>query len=573
MEVVLDIETNDLNATRVHCIVAKELSTGVIHTWQEEECYTKFSEWSKTVDKFYGHNIICFDAPVLNRLVGTDIQLDRLEDTLVMSQLLNPVRDGGHSLESWGFRLGFPKINFSDFSRFSKEMLEYCTKDVELTHRIITILRAELAKISRNSLELEYKVRSLINQQEQNGFKLDTRKAMLLVAKLKDKSNEIETRVTETFQPLPTFVKEVIPRYKKDGTLSPVGLRHFDDLSIVGGVHSVLDYPVFNLASRQQIIKQLMLRGWKPEKFTEKGQAIVDETVLMEVDIPEAKMIAEYLLLGKRIAQVESWLEEQKEDEKVHGRVFTLGTVSTRMSHSSPNMAQVPASYSPYGRECRECWTASNSDYSLVGCDASSLELRVLAHYLGDENFTREVVEGDVHTANQKAAGLETRDQAKTFIYAFIYGAGPVKIGKIVGGNVNDGKRLIDKFLSNMPKLADLRRRVDIASERGYLIGLDGRRLVVRKHHAAMNLLIQGAGAIICKQWLVDIDKLNIETKLNAKLVASIHDEYQFEVPTVNASAFGEETKKAIKTTEQVLKLRCPLGSEYKIGKTWAETH
>ncbi len=290
----------------------------------------------------------------------------------------------------------------------------------------------------------------------------------------------------------------------------------------------------------------------------------------MEVDIPEAKMIAEYLLLEKRIAQVESWLEEQKEDGKVHGRVFTLGAVSTRMSHSSPNMAQVPASYSPYGRECRDCWTVSDPAYSLVGCDASSLELRVLAHYLGDDNFTREVVEGDVHTANQKAAGLETRDQAKTFIYAFIYGAGPAKIGKIVGGNVNDGKRLIDQFLSNMPKLAHLRKRVDAASERGYLIGVDGRRLVVRKYYAAMNLLIQGAGAIVCKQWLVEIMKNN---NLGARLVASIHDEYQFEVLTEKAEEFGLLTKMAMKAPEEVLKFRCPLSSEFKIGKTWAETH
>ena len=165
--------------------------------------------------------------------------------------------------------------------------------------------------------------------------------------------------------------------------------------------------------SRQQIVRQLMLRGWKPENFTEKGHAIVDETTLENVDIPEAKKIAEFLMLEKRIAQVESWLELVDSDSKVHGKVLTLRAISGRMAHNSPNMAQVPAVYSPYGKECRDCWTVSSPDNSLVGCDASSLELRCLAHYLGDAKFTKEVVEGDVHTANQKAAGLETRDQAK----------------------------------------------------------------------------------------------------------------------------------------------------------------
>ena len=136
MEVVIDIEADDLNATKIHCIVAKDTDTGIVHSWTENECYTVFPEWSKAVTKFIGHNIISFDVPVMNRLLKTDITLDRMEDTLILSQLLNPVREEGHSLESWGFRLGYPKINFTDFSCFSKEMLAYCKQDVEITHRL-----------------------------------------------------------------------------------------------------------------------------------------------------------------------------------------------------------------------------------------------------------------------------------------------------------------------------------------------------------------------------------------------------------------------------------------------------
>ena len=284
-------------------------------------------------------------------------------------------------------------------------------------------------------------------------------------------------------------------------------------------------------------------------------------------------MIAEYLMLNKRTAQVKSWVKSLKEDGKVHGQVLTLRAISGRMAHHSPNMAQVPAVYSPYGKECRECWTVSDAANVLVGCDASSLELRALAHYLNDPKFTDEVVDGDIHTANQHAAGLETRDQAKTFIYAFIFGAGAAKIGQVVGGDAKQGQKLIDTFLKNTPSLAIFRKKVDKASQRGYLVGVDGRHLIIRNRHAAVNLLIQGAGAVICKQWLVNINRLSKESKLDSSLVASIHDEYQHEVSIEHSKLFGELTKKAMKQTEKDLKILCPLDSEYKIGSTWSDTH
>lgn len=574
MKVVLDIETDAIDASVIHCIAAKDVVTGQRYEWKEEEVYADFPSFSKNITTYIMHNGISFDAPVLTKLLGIPIPLESIEDTLILSQLINPVRDGGHSLEAWGETLGYNKLPFSDFSQYSEEMMVYCRRDVEVTHRVYIYLQKEIEKIDRRSIDLEYRIRKIINEQEDHGFTLDVPKAMALIARLKDKSMDIESQVKNSFSPLPVARREVTPKYKKDGTLSTVGLRHLDgNLDILAGPHTIIEYPEFNLASRQQIVRQLMLRGWKPNKFTEKGHAIVDESVLSTVDIPEAKQIAEYLLLEKRITQVQSWLDAVDEKDRVHGRVLTLRTISGRMAHTSPNMAQVPAGYSPYGKECRECWTVSSPANVLVGCDASSLELRCLAHYLNDDRFTREVVEGDIHTANQKAAGLATRDQAKTFIYAFIYGAGAAKIGSIVEGTAKDGQRLIDNFLSNVPALLDLRKRVDIAAKRGYLIGLDGRRLIVRSEHAALNLLLQGAGAVICKQWLVNIRDLVKEHKLDAALVASIHDEYQHEVLRKHAEQFGELTKLAMKQTEKDLKVRCPLDSEFKIGQNWSQTH
>jgi DNA polymerase I-like protein with 3'-5' exonuclease and polymerase domains len=452
-------------------------------------------------------------------------------------------------------------------------MIDYCIRDVELTERLYIALQPHVHTIRRQCIDLEYEVRRLVSQQERNGFSLDMQKATCLVAKLKDRSDSIESEVTAMFPPIPVLVREVTPKIKKDGSLSTVGLRHIEDIAVVAGVHSAIDYQEFNLSSRQQIVKRLLSKGWQPNKFTDKGHPIVDEGVLKDVDLPEAKKIAEFLMLRKRIAQIQSWIDAVKDDGKVHGQVLTLRAISGRMAHHSPNMAQVPASYSPYGKECRECWISGDTSNLLVGCDASSLELRALAHYLEDSKFTKEVVDGDIHTANQHAAGLETRDQAKTFIYAFIYGAGAAKIGTVVGGTAQDGQRLIDTFLSNVPALATLRQRVDAASNRGFLIGLDGRKLIVRNKHSAVNLLIQGAGAVICKQWLVDIHDLLTYTKIKARLVASIHDEYQHEINKEQAEEFGELTKLAMRKTQERLGIKCPLDSEYKIGHNWSETH
>ena len=546
--VVLDIETDAIDATVVHCIVAQDLDTGAVDTWYGESI-KDFPAWSESVDVFVMHNGVSFDAPVVNRLTGSNIPLSKIRDTLILSQLYDPSLEGGHSLEAWGQRLGYPKIEFNDFTHFSEEMLKYCKQDVVVTVKLYEHLLPQMKKYSGKSIELEHQVRAIVDKQEENGFTLNIQEASCLVARLSEEATVIEEEMQGIFPPI------VTERYSEK-----TGKRLKDNVE------------VFNPASRQQIGKRLMAKGWKPKNFTPTGQPIVDEGTLKDVNIPEAQKIAQYLLLQKRVSQVKSWLDVVEEDGKVHGRVITLKAITGRMAHNSPNMAQVPAVYSPYGKECRQVWMTSSDKYKLLGCDASSLELRCLAHYMGDKKFTDEVVGGDIHTANQKAAGLPSRDSAKTFIYALIYGAGPAKIGSIVGGGAKEGKKIMDKFMSNMPALKTLRDKVDRASGTGYIRGLDGRLLKVRQQHAAMNLLLQGAGAIICKEWLRQIT-LMTQRDYDYNLVASIHDEYQFEVRVDQTERFGELTQRAMKQVEKTLSVNCPLDSEYKIGNNWAETH
>jgi DNA polymerase I-like protein with 3'-5' exonuclease and polymerase domains len=262
-----------------------------------------------------------------------------------------------------------------------------------------------------------------------------------------------------------------------------------------------------------------------------------------------------------------------KEDGRVHGKVITNGAVTGRMTHMNPNMAQVPNSSAVYGHECRELWTVEKG-YKLVGIDASGLELRMLAHYMEDDAYTNEVVSGDIHTANQKAAGLETRNQAKTFIYAFLYGAGSAKIGKIVGGSAKEGEVLITNFLKNTPQLHALRKKVSATLlKEGTLPGLDGRRLQVRSEHSALNTLLQGAGAIVMKQALVILNDKLSKLGIDYKFVVNCHDEWQIEVEDGYEHVVGKFGVQAIRQAGQYFKMHCPLDGEYKVGMTWRETH
>ena len=570
MRIALDIETT-LDHQTIHLVVTKNLDTGDTKVWKNP---SGLNDYLSKATLLIAHHGIGFDFYHLNRLWNTKIGLKKTYDTLVASRLLEPTRENGHSLESYGKQLGIQKIDYPAvwswlmnrreeypgecYDKPVENLLEsYCVRDVEVLEKTYQFLTKELEakQFSEESLELEHQVAAIIAQQERNGFKLDTIHATCLLTDLKTKLAGIYEQMQERWPPV------TLERVSEK-----TGKRLKDEIV------------TFNPGSRKQIGEKLQELGWKPKKFTETGQPIVDEVVLMDVDIPEAKTIAQYLLLQKRIAQVESWLEAMGSDGRVHGRVITNGAVTGRMTHSKPNMAQIPNAGSLYGPECRQCWTVEDGNV-LVGCDASGLELRMLAHYMKDENYVRTVTEGsskdgtDVHTVNQRAAGLATRDNAKTFIYAFLYGAGDAKIGSIVGGSARDGAVLKDKFLKQTPALARLLSTVSRYAAKGWVPGLDGRKIWVRSEHAALNSLLQGAGAIVMKKALV---LFNDKIKLNkwpVKLVANVHDEFQFEVPEKLAEVTGQAAKQSIIEAGVFFKLRCPLDGEYKYGRNWRETH
>jgi len=564
MKIVLDIETNSTH-DKIWMCVTRDIETNEVKVWKAASGLQKYLE---VCDLIIMHNGINFDAPVLRKNWNVTMKLSQVYDTLVASRLLNPSLEDGHSLEAWGKRVGVYKAPYTKIwqwmtNRIAKDGIEYdepvealledyCIQDTLVTAKLYNHLSTTLQSenFSQRSIDLEHNVQAIITKQEEHGFKINEAKSLQLLSLLKTKLDAIQIEMSSIF-----------PDRVESGRVSTNGKPLKDIIT------------PFNPGSRKQIAERLIEKGWKPKKHTEKGSVIVDEAVLETLDYPEAKAIAEYMMLQKRIAQIESWLDAMKSDGRVHGRIITCGAITGRMTHMSPNMAQVPNSGSPYGMDCRELWTVEKGN-SLVGIDASGLELRMLAHYMNDNVYTHEVVSGDIHTANQTAAGLQTRNQAKTFIYAFLYGAGSTKIGSIVGGSAKEGQQLIDNFLRNTPKLKELREKVArIYSQKGRVQGIDGRQILVRSEHSSLNTLLQGAGAIVMKQALVLLDRKLKVSKIPYKFVANVHDEWQLEVPEVYAEQVGKFGVKAIEEAGQVLEMRCPLTGEYKVGNNWKETH
>ena len=579
---VFDIETDGLDPTQIYCMSVFDTETHAQFNFKPDVISEGL--WLlESADKLIGHNIIGFDIPVIKKLCGIDLSNKKIVDTLVLSRLFNPVR-GAHSLEAWGYKLECHKMEFNEYDKYSEDMLKYCAQDVLLNYKVYEELKRESKGFTSESVNLETDTYKIITDQRQHGFMLDVKLAEELLKQFNDELKITEDKVHKTFKP--RINKRVIySQHTKDGVLRKMGLdTNGKQMRLTAEEYDIFDKgssttvvrvseEEFKLGSRQQIGEYLQQFGWKPKHFTPTGQPKVDEKILSTVkNIPEAALIAKYLMLQKRIAQVSSWLKFLN-DKRVHGSVISNGTITGRMSHRDPNMAQIPSLASPYGKECRTCWTVPKG-YKLVGVDASGLELRMLAHYLNDEEFINDILNGDIHTANQNRAGLQSRSQAKTFIYAFLYGAGDAKIGSVVGGSKAEGKRIKQSFLNNFPSLKSLRNRITReADKNGFIKGLDGRKIFIRSSHAALNSLLQGAGAIVMKRALIILNEAIHNAGLDAHCVANVHDEWQIETREDHVDELGSLAVNAIRSAGIYYKLTCPLDGQYKVGGTWSETH
>ena len=569
---IFDLETNGLldEVSTIHCIVAANLTTRKLQKFSTEAGNIEEGlQLLADAEELIGHNIMGYDLMVIKKLYPTWHTTAKLTDTLIQcrliwgnigevdatNQTLPPKLRGRHSLESWGYRLKCLKGDYgvnADWETYSKEMLQYCVQDVLVNVKLYDKIISK--DYSQDAMDLEHDIHRICLEQQTFGFPFDEEKAASLYAKLSGRRDELKQIMVHTFEP------NIIELKTKTKVLP------------------------FNPSSRQQIADRLQKRGWEPKAHTESGQVIVNETTLKEIEdtIPEAKLLLEYLMLVKRLGQLSEgkngWLKLSK-NGRIHYSTNTLGAVTGRATASRPNVQQVPSDRAEYGKECRELFYAPKG-WELMGSDQSGIELRALAHYMSEWDagaYGKVILDGDIHTANQEAAGLETRSQAKTFIYGWLYGAGSAKIGSIVGKGAKEGTRLKEQFLKGLPALKSLQERVQEQAKKGNVLGLDKRVIPVRHQHASLNTLLQSCAAILAKRWVVIFHQLCKEQGfthgVEFQQCAWVHDEIQILVKHGTGDVFGKLAQKAMRQTGDYYKFGVRLDAEYNIGRSWADTH
>lgn len=643
--VLFDVETDGLleSVTRIHVLVIRDYLTGRVMVFRQNERENTLPDGLAILADestlVVAHNGTEYDCEVLRKLYGIVIPWHRQRDTMVLSRLLWPdikQRDmdrakkrgntfpgnlfGSVSLEAWGMRMGIFKGDYQGDSklvtqliergmdpeearkeafrrrweRWNQDMEDYCVQDVEVTLALWErILKKEP---SGESVLIETQVAYIIGRQYRHGFRFNEQKAVTLLGRLVQRRLELETEVRKVFR----------PRYLPDGRVFTPARDNKTTGYVAGAEVQKVKLTEFNPGSRDHVALWLKRDfGWEPTEFTNDGKPKVDDDIISKLPYPEAQPLKEYFMVSKRLGQLaegkEAWLRAVGPDGRIHGRVNTNGAVTGRMTHSKPNMAQVPAGRSPYGHECRELFEAPEGKL-LTGADAEALELRDLAGYMAIYDggaYVKTVLEGDksqgtdMHSVNARALGLDPkgvyfegesgRDIAKTFFYAFIYGAGDEKLGYIVlrkwgQAAVKKGGQLRKAFLTNLPALGALVETVKKrAKERGYLIGLDKRHLPVRSQHAALNTLLQACGAIQMKKALCLLDDAlqaaGFVPGVHYEFVANVHDEWQIEVDEDKAETVGRMAVQAIRDAGTYFGFRCPLDGAFDVGRNWAETH
>ena len=538
-------------------------------------------------EEIIGHNIIDFDIPAI-QLVYPDFKpTGTVTDTLVLSRLIKhelfaedaergfsiddfPKRMwGSHSLKAWGLRL----YNFKDdyeggWEEFSDEMLTYCVQDTHVTHTLYHHLMK--TDPSEQSIYLEHRMAEICKEIGNNGWTFNGSAAAELYADLSQKRHEIEDTLKDLFPPW-EVTEDFYP--KRDN--KTLGYKK-DELFIKKKT------VYFNAGSRQHIQRCLEDKyNWKPKTFTESGQAKIDEKVLNKLPFPEAKKLGQFFLLQKRIGMLAegngSWMKKVSDDGRLRHTIVSNACTSSRAAHRSPNLGQVPSAGSPYGKECRSLFGPPKG-WVLCGTDLSGIEVRCLASYLypyDNGEYAKQILEGDIHSYNQRAAGLETRSQAKTWLYATLYGAGDSLIGQIAGGKAALGRKLKQNYDKAVPAFATLKKRLKQAYGRGYIKAIDGRKLQIRSEHRCLSQLLQSCGAIVSKQWvMMTYDEIKKQHGNDAFIMGWIHDEMQIACRNNEvAEHVGNIARRMAEASGTSLGLKIGIAAEYSVGKTWCDTH
>jgi DNA polymerase-1 len=542
MRCIIDIEANGVKPTEIWVIVCKDIDTGKLYIFREVTkdvtARQAFTEFANGVRLWVGHNILGYDIPVINRLLGPILPtgFPAVFDTLIVSKLNDYSRKGGHSLESYGEELGLEKIVFSEWSQYSQAMEDYCVRDVEVSLLVFNrFSRFYSSDIWRPALQLEHDFQLICNELEDTGFSFNVEKARKLLTKVVGELAELDEHINTAFPPREVLIREFTPRPTKFGTINKTSVPRslWDRIHEyeIGGTYQYTRTEPFNPSSHKQLIDILTEAGWRPvnktsthidtereinllkrqrykDKDVDKQLALLyikleelqkygwsideDNLATLPTDAPlAARSLAKRILLESRRRTLTEWLALVGPDARIHGRFFGIGAWTHRMSHRNPNTANIPREFKEdgtvklLGKELRQLWRAPPKKL-LVGVDAEGIQLRVFAHYINDPEFTDALVKGrkddksDPHSLNQRVLGniCKTRQAAKRFVYALLLGGGINKLAEILGSSRAEATEALDRLLVKYTGFARMREEVFPTNARkGYFVGLDGRKV------------------------------------------------------------------------------------------------
>jgi DNA polymerase-1 len=620
----------------IWCIVCKEVGGKTeVFTLNGKLGYKpleEFKEYANDVDYWVAHNGLSFDVPVVNRVLQGGIREDRVVDTFVVSRLVNYTRYTTHSLAEIGSSLGEPKTHFNDWSDLSQEMVDYCIQDVVVNEKIYNHYKRFIWDDDwQPSLKLEHQMVLVNNEMSSNGFLFDVPKAKDLLVQIKSRMSDLEQVFQTIWPPQLEEVNRIQYRTKGDGSLYKnveEAMSRYPQTKVEKGELVCFDYVEFKPGSPKDRVEKLWQAGWNPTektkthfKFSREAEPgkmwgktkltqdlydekkehfefygwTVGETNLLTLpeDAPEgAKRLAEWLTLEGRRSSLEEWLGCVQEDSRIHGKFWNIGAWTHRMSHSAPNQANI---FSPFHGEVRNAVDQVKSDYDeqlralwttdkvLVGTDADGIQLRLLAHFMESEAYREAIVTGskenetDIHSLNKRALGLNhlIRDDAKTFIYAWLLGAGTGKVASILRTGTKQARSAMDNFLESIPELKDLKQgKIPSDARRGYFIGLDGRKVLCDSEHLMLAGYLQNGEAVAMKRWITEWKSMADKFGLWYRLVDFVHDEVQVEVETeADANLLIQIQEKAMDKVSKDLELFCPLTVSGDIGYNWSQTH
>lgn len=604
-----DIEADNLldSATRIWCVTVESVVTGEKKDFLDAK---DFLEWCTPDIILVGHNFLAYDLVMLNRFWGTLLPVTRVVDTYVLSQLYNPSFSGGHSLEAWGQRLKFEKGDWNDFSQFSEEMLEYCRRDTTLTALLFRKLSNRMCNVgfTETGCEIEHLAWNIIqNKQRRHGFPFNERKAEGLYAILRDKEEELSREIYKLWPPELKCVKRLVRRRVKSGADSKLYLQHQAQYPVLkdrdDGGYDAYDFVAFNLGSPSQRIEKLLALGWQPSKFTKVtdkgggGNPQVDEESLLRFaessGTAEVKALAQWIVVNSRANMVRTWLDAvNPRTGAIHGKLFIASTL--RYRHSNPNSANIPSvrvkegdngDETLYGEE--GAWTYESRDlfwcgdpakYSLVGVDAKGIQLRVLANYVNDPEFTKAILQEDPHTYNAKSWGFgedgAARRKAKTIVYAIVMGAGDARVASEAKISLSEARATKKMLFDRVPGFRALMKRLGQEFDKtGRITLCDGTPLLVPYDYRVMPFLLQGDESRIMKKATILLDERIRREKIDARKVADIHDEWQFVVANQDIDRFLEAALGVFPETGRYFNYNLPIEGDAKVGKTWAQTH